>query len=178
MQRPAKPFRPVRLRLAPPGRTRQSPDSSGLFFFLRRLHSRQSITPSSTKLPRTIQEARVTTPAGATLARAWSSNGHRSLTHRVSALLGGRSDASRRVTRADVVKNVADDQAAVAPRSNFGRPCGVPARGVVRVSFLEGDCASAVAQLVPCRASAELGQPVRRSFYGRTRPCDRNIGRR
>jgi hypothetical protein len=33
MQRPAKPFRPVRLRLAPPEVKKKSPDLSGLFFF-------------------------------------------------------------------------------------------------------------------------------------------------
>jgi hypothetical protein len=38
MQRPAKPFRPVRLRLAPPGFKRKSPDLSGLFLCPRHFH--------------------------------------------------------------------------------------------------------------------------------------------
>jgi hypothetical protein len=37
MQRPAKPFRPVRLRLAPPGFKEKAPTLSGLFLFGRRL---------------------------------------------------------------------------------------------------------------------------------------------
>ncbi|NTZ06473.1 hypothetical protein FCJ60_12095 [Burkholderia metallica] len=84
-RRPAKPFRPVRLRLAPPSKKRKSPEKSGLFFLLS-FHPRKKIARSGTRSPRITQAARVTTPAGAALVGAWSGTAHRSSTHRVSAL--------------------------------------------------------------------------------------------
>lgn len=65
MQRPAKPFRPVRLRLAPPGRKRKSPEKSGLFLFPALLRSCRNVAKGAAQSPPTTRETRVTTPESA-----------------------------------------------------------------------------------------------------------------
>lgn len=62
MQRPAKPCRPVRLRLAPPGRKSKSPANAGLLLFPNPLHPCKKVAQSGTKSPLTTEETRATTP--------------------------------------------------------------------------------------------------------------------